>query len=127
MDENADVLGGGNLLAASSKLHDDFRLVSRAIKKRWPISDELKAGLIERLEKIIEENEDDEVAIKAINVIKGMEQQNQKDEQTAILQSDRNRFLDIAERLGLDKSSVGVTEARSGSDFKTIDGTAERI
>jgi len=53
------------ILDAGSKFHDDCRLVAMAVKKRWPISDDMKQKLVERLSEVAFQNPDDEVAIKA--------------------------------------------------------------
>jgi len=119
-------VGRGELLSKPEKLHDDCRLISMAVRKRWAISDEVKGQLVDRLAQIAADNPDDEVAIKAINALRGMESQNQKDEQISAVQSDRNRFLAIAERLGLGAIAGRVAESGSGDDPSTIDGTARQ-
>lgn len=113
------ILDGRNLRA-------DIRMVVQATNKRWDIPAEVKERLVSRLAEIADENPDDELAIKAINALRMMEAQNQKDEQAAVLQSDRNRFLEIAERLGLGGTVGRVAESGSGDDSQTIDGTARQ-
>jgi ABC-type branched-subunit amino acid transport system ATPase component len=94
-----------------------------AVKKRWPISEEVKSRLVERLAMIAVDSPEDDTAIKAANVLRSMEQQNQKDEQTNNLQSDRNRFLEIAARLGIGKSVGGATRIGADSGAEIIDGS----
>jgi len=115
--------GKGNLLESRSKLHDDCRLIMSAIKKRWPISDEMKQSLVDRLAGIITGNDDDEVAIKAANVLRGMESANQSDEHKVIdvrIQQ-RNAELDaIAAELGIDPSLIVNAEGQgSGGNLPT--------
>ena len=116
----------GELLEPGGKFHDDIRLVGRAVKQRWPIPDDKKTEILKRLFDIVEDNPDDEVAIKAIGQLKSMEAQNQKDEQTAILHSDRNRFLEIANRLGIGKSIGGASGVGANNADTVVDGRVAR-
>lgn len=123
------------MLAEIGHVRADMRLIGMAIKKRWDISPETKKLIIDRLNSIVSTNADDEVAIKAINQLRQMELQNQKDEQTAVLQSDRNRFLAIAERLGLGQSVGGIPQDGPSGDsvgvvvesnrFRVIEGRGQ--
>lgn len=108
-----------------AKLHDDIRLVGMAIRKRWQVSDEIKDAILCRLEDVIRDSDDDELAIKAIAQVRAMEQQNQKDEHAQIDEF-RNRVLTIAKRCGIDVNLLGFSsEAGGGSEAgNTIDSTA---
>lgn len=111
----------GEILNDRPKLHDDLRLIGRAVKQRWPIPQEKKQEILDRLFSIVTDNPDDEVAIKAIGQLRGMEQQNQKDEQTQLLHNDRNRFLEIANRLGIGKVVDRIAADRTGVDSEPVD------
>ena len=115
------------ILDAGSKFHDDCRLVAMAVKKRWPISEDVKQRLVERLATVAFENPDDQIAIKAASVLKSMEQQNQKDEQTAVVQSDRNRFLEIAQRLGIAHRVERIERIGTGSIIEPVDEPRRRL
>jgi hypothetical protein len=119
MNDDASTAGMGRLLEDRAKLHDDCRLIMSAIKKRWPIPDAMKEGLVNRIGRIITENPDDEVVIKAANVLRGMESSNQSDEHKVIdvrIQQ-RNVELDrIASELGIDQSLIVNAEGSSGID-----------
>ena len=118
--------GDGDFLASQPKVHDDCRLIQMAVRKRWPISDEVKAKLVDRLLKVAEGNADDETAIKAINVLKGMEQQNQSDEHKVVdvrIQQ-RNAELDaIAADLGIDASLIAHAEGTSGASNRITEAS----
>lgn len=111
----------GEILDDGPKLHDDLRLVGRAVKQRWPIPEEKRVAILSRLFRIVEENPEDEVAIKAIAQLRGMEQQNQKDEQTQLLHNDRNRFLEIATRLGIGSVVGRIASERTGNGSESVD------
>lgn len=117
MNDDAGTTGKGNLLDDRAKLHDDCRLIMSAIKKRWPISEEMKQSLVNRLAGIITGNDDDEVAIKAANVLRGMESANQSDEHKVIdvrIQQ-RDAELDaIAADLGVEVGIVEYAQRSSG-------------
>lgn len=115
------------ILETGSKFHDDCRLVTMAVKKRWPISEEVKNRLIDRLASIAVDSPEDETAIKAANVLRSMEQQNQKDEQTSAIQSDRNRFLEIAKRLGIGKRIERIDGSGTGSSGSIVDGESRTV
>lgn len=118
MESQLPDAGRGSLLDDGAKLHDDCRLIMSAIKKRWPIPDEMKEALVNRIGKIITENPDDEVVIKVANVLRGMECSNQSDEHKVIdvrIQQ-RNAELDaIAAELGIDPSLIVNAQGQGGS------------
>lgn len=96
-----------------------------AIRKRWEVSDDLKAACIERAARIVACNPKDEIALKAIDVISKMEQQNQKDER-GTPKRDGNRFLEVAQRLGLVAPVVDVPEVGPVGDPDAADATDEQ-
>lgn len=119
--------GRGRLLIDGPKLHDDIRLLGRAVRKRWEVSDRIKTKILERLEDVIVDG-DDEIALKAIAQVRAMEGQNQKD-QHAQLDEFTNRVLTIAQRcginvdlLGVSQGAIGSAEDRDASDPGTLQG-----
>jgi hypothetical protein len=70
--------GKGDLLE-SRRLRSDLRLVDLAVRKRWPISDEMKTELVEKLVSIAELGTNEE-ALRAISILIAVEAQNQKDD-----------------------------------------------
>ena len=73
--------GGGGLFQDEERVGNDMLMIRSAIKKRWPISDELKRRLIARMGEIIDsEHSDSRDAIGAAKVIATAEGQNQCDE-----------------------------------------------
>lgn len=110
----ADDLGRGRLLADGPKLHDDLRLLGRAMRERWPIDDDFKQQIIDRVRSIVAFNPDDEIALKAVAQVRGMEAQNQKDEHAQIDEY-RTRILEIAKRCGIDVHLLGFSSEAGGS------------
>jgi len=93
--------GRGGLLQ-SPRLRSDLRLVDLAIRKRWPISDEMKIELIEKLASIAELGTNEE-ALRAISILIAVEAQNQKDDhRLGEARSDDRRLDEIAKDLGLE-------------------------
>ena len=100
----------------------ELQLIERAVKKRWPISDAYRAGLVQKMMMIIAEG-NDRTAISAGRVVAALEAQNQTDEIKVVdveLQA-RNSELDaIAADLGIAAhlivdASGGSSEADLGS------------
>lgn len=60
--------------------------------------------------------------IMAAKALFAAEAQNQKDEHTAALQSDRNRFLEVAQQLGIDADFRLVGQEPAGADYVRTDG-----
>jgi HD-like signal output (HDOD) protein len=90
-----------DLFLDRAKLHDDIRLLGKALKQRWEIPEEFRQVIMSRLRDMIESSPDDEIVLKAIVQIRNMESQNQKDEHNkavAALESLSNRIADMASR-----------------------------
>lgn len=93
--------GKGELLE-SRRLRSDLGLVKMAVRKRWPISDEVKSELIEKLSSIAELGTNEE-ALRAIEIIVSTEAQNQKDDhRLGEARSDDRRLDAIAKDLGIE-------------------------
>jgi hypothetical protein len=110
MSENvnnpAEVGGnGGNLLGVAKHTESDLKLLSRAIRRRWPVPEKTMAAAIQRLETIVEKatvtvmTQDgpmsldapaDANAVRAAAVLAQMESQNQADDHLA----DKNSRID---------------------------------
>lgn len=104
----------------------DDRLEIRAMQQRWPISAKYREFLINKLLKIaLDEATTNRESIMAAKALLSAEAQNQTDEHTAAVQSDRNRFLEVARQLGIEADFRLVTQERTDSDNGGFDG-AER-
>ena len=60
--------------------------------------------------------------ISAVKALISAEKQNQTDEHTAALQSDRNRFLEVAQQLGIDADFRLVGQEPAGANHVGTDG-----
>jgi hypothetical protein len=67
------------LFEDKKRFHSDLRLVELGIKKRWPISDQMKSHIIDSLNEFLD-GDNARVKIKAIEIIVSLEAQNQRDE-----------------------------------------------
>jgi hypothetical protein len=117
-------MAGMGLFLDRSKIHDDLRLLNVAMKRRWPISEDFMETIVFRLESIIANGEDDELALKAIAQVRQMEGQNQRDEQhKAVIELERIRArLSVV----LDQSSVGhIGENAVDSNNSGVDGKGQ--
>lgn len=76
---------GGN-----THLREDIRIVGMAVKRRWPVPDEVKERLPGILRSIAETSDSERERIAAARVIVAMEAQNQADDHVA----DKNARLD---------------------------------
>jgi len=73
----------------------------QAINGRWPVTESHKKKIVEAAIKVVEDEESDSRAVSAaMKVILAAEAQNQKDEHRTD-NSGGNRFLAIAQRLGI--------------------------
>lgn len=89
----------------------DTRLKARAIMEQWDVPEEYHGPLIREMVRIVlspnSSNREKTAAFKALSA------SSKKDEpKYAAPESERNRFLEIAERLGIDTGIAGVIEAR---------------
>ena len=83
------------------------------MRERWPIDDEFKEMIVARVRNIVQFNPDDDVALKAVAQVRGMEAQNQKDEH-AHIDEYRTRILEIAKRCGIDLHLLGFSAEAGG-------------
>ena len=95
----------------------------RALQQRWPIDDRTRRAIVGTLLTILK---DDAASYRDKNAaIRGLlaaEAQNQKDEHTAALQSDRNRFLEVAQQLGIDADFRLVGQEPADTSLGGVDG-----
>jgi hypothetical protein len=79
---NEQSTGEGALLVETKpeRVRGDLRLIRRAIRERWPTTQESMAKIYGRVESVALNNPDDEIAINAARLITVMHGQNQKDE-----------------------------------------------
>ena len=99
-------------------------MIQQAVNNEWD-SDGLKPGVIDVVEKCLLSS-DDRVRMRAAEIVLKMVEQNRKREQTSQLHSDRNRFLEIAERLGLDSGTGRTAETGTGGGTPIVDGSIIR-
>lgn len=59
---------GGNLFSNPKHTQTDLKMIERAIRNRWPISDELKAMIADRVTGIVETSESTRDVINAARV-----------------------------------------------------------
>lgn len=100
-------------------------MIETAIRKRWGLSDEQKQNVIEKLSVIMSSSaasERDQIA--ASRVLVAIESQNLADEhkQVDVIQRG-NRFLEIAEQLGLGETAEDSEQRQSASDSKRVSQT----
>ena len=99
----------------------------RALRQRWPVDEQFRARIIRRLMAIAFDPETKaRDANQAIKALLAAEAQNQKDEHLAAVNGDRNRFLTIAERLGIGPDIKHVEQERTGSSDFGVDEIDER-
>lgn len=89
----------------------DTRLKARAIMEQWDVPEEYQQPLIREMVRIVlsptSSNREKTAAYKALTAT------SKKDEpRYAATEPEGNRFLEIAERLGIDTGITGVIEAR---------------
>jgi hypothetical protein len=102
----------------------DAKLFERAMKQRWKLDDSYKEVIIRKLMKIV--MADDATKREVISASRALitaEGQNQADEHSAAVQSDRNRFLEIARRLGVDANFRLIAEEPANPSVSGFDGT----
>lgn len=103
-----------------------MKLVERAIKQRWPFSDEYKAHVVTEMLRIIASpTAKERTKISAAAVLARFESQNQADEHK---QADitRAEMAGIAEQLGLVAGAETIQPEQPGSDPPTIADAAKR-
>lgn len=106
----------------------DDRLIIQAIEQRWNIPKEFKAGMIRRLMQIIADPTSSNREVTAASrAIISAESQNQtdahKDDERATIDEGRNRFLEIANRLGIRTNLEPVAEEPAGDGDSLADHT----
>ena len=98
--------------------------MARAIVQRWPVKQEYREAIINRLARIaIDPASSPREATAAAKAVIAAESQNQRDEQNVGIQSDRNRFLEIAERLGIRTPTARIANGDATGSTGVIDGT----
>ena len=105
----------------------DFQIEIKALRQRWAIDSRIKEAVIGTLINILADktasHRDKNAAIRGLLAA---EAQNQKDEHTAALQSDRNRFLEVAQQLGIDADFRLVGQEPAGTNHVGTDGPERR-
>ena len=97
------------------------------MRQRWPMPEAFKEAIVKRLMKVVlDKNATHREVTQAIKGLIAAEAQNQKDEHTAALQSDRNRFLEVAQQLGIDADFRLVGQEPAGANHFGTDGPERR-
>ena len=110
----------------------DTRMMSRAIVQRWPMSEEVRRQVLEKLAEIVidPESKNREV-IAAAKALMSAEAQNQSDEHKVLdvqLQHSNDRLSQIASELGIDASVIYDAERASGRRLEGVsDAPADDI
>ena len=110
-----------------AKQHDDLRLWRRAIRQRWPISDDFKQVAINRLQAIVA-GQDDELALKAIAETRQMISQNQKDEHKVVdvgVATRHDQLSEIATDLGITVGALTHADRAGESSGSGVDGVLQ--
>ena len=100
----------------------DLKLYERAFKMRWEIPDEYKQALIRRMMTIVANpDSSDRAATAASRVLLAAESQNQNDQvehdKLESIDESRNRFLAVAERLGIGQTvDASIVDRSDDSD-----------
>ena len=103
-------------------------MIQKAFEQRWPIKPEYREVLVKRLIKVIASPDStNREATAAAKALIAAESQNQKDEQTTVLQSDRNRFLEIAQRLGISQRIERIDRDGTGSSGAIVDAESRSV
>jgi len=101
---------------------NDINMIASAFKQRWPMSPEYREAIVKSLmATAIDPNGTDKRAkIAAAKALMEAEKQNQVDENVDQLQHDRNRFLEIAQRLGIRDRLVGIADSGTDQDSPIV-------
>lgn len=104
----------------------DAKLFERAMKQRWRLDDAYKEVIIRKLMKIVmADDASKREVISASRALITAEGQNQADEHSAAVQSDRNRFLEIARRLGVDADFRLITQEPADTSSGGVNGAGD--
>jgi hypothetical protein len=101
----------------------DLRMLGKAIKQRWPMLEEYREAILKTMIRItIDPESTNRERVAAAKVLVAAESQNQKDEHLTAVQSDRNRFLEVAQQLGIDADFRLISEERATPDNGSPNG-----
>lgn len=102
----------------------DLRMLGKAIKQRWPMLEEYREAILKTMIRItIDPESTNRERVAAAKVLVAAESQNQKDEHFTSVQSDRNRFLEVARKLGIDADFRLIAEERADTGDGGSDGS----
>lgn len=85
----------------------EARLYGRAIRSRWPVSDEMKMEVLANLREIAQHGEKETARVAACNALIACERQNQQDEHSQLNQV-KEQILAIAAEYGLDLADAAI-------------------
>lgn len=97
----------------------DVTLVNRAMKDRWPVTDEHRIKAMSQISKVLDTSEDDKLKMMAVRTLLLADQLNLKEEELEIKKRPKmhihadmsrdelvGRLTEVASRMGLDISKV---------------------
>jgi hypothetical protein len=103
----------------------DLQLIQMSINHEWDVG-HLKPKAISVVENALDST-DDRVRIRALEIVLKMVEQNRKREQLSGIQSDRNRFLEIAQRLGIGQRIERIDGSGTGGSGSIVDGESRAV
>jgi len=100
----------------------DTRMIARAVVERWPIKKEYRDAIVKRLMQIVADpTTSPREATSAAKALMAAERQNQEDQIVDGTNDQRNRFLEIAERIGIGENTRGVPDRRTEEHSRNAD------
>ena len=101
-------------------IRQDMTIYRVAIKRRYPITEEMKQRMIDAIDGIVQDPASSKrEVVSACKVMLAAEQQNQADER---LTSDNARILEFAQRLGIGAEVEAAAQAAAGRITCVDDG-----
>ena len=89
----------------------EMKLVEQAVGNRWPITQEYRALCVARMMQILADPATNaRTAISATRALAALDSLNQHEHEQSQTHDARNRFLDVAKRLGIGSAVEGTSE-----------------
>jgi len=87
----------------------ELQLMSQAIRRRWPITEEMRSEATQCAIDMIRTGKPRE-KVAALRLLKEMEGQNQQDEKNTEQDELRTRLIELAASAGIDRTVLGIGE-----------------
>ena len=89
----------------------EMKMIEQAVGNRWPITQEYRALCVARMMQILADpSTNARTAISATRALAALDSLNQHDNEQHQTNDARNRFLDVAKRLGIGSAVEGTAE-----------------